>query len=119
MTSGEAQEHLEAVSRGLENAAGRLVETPSRVQEFNGELEELARLLESVYESRSCFRPNGSLAAALRNIQTRVGRVQVLLERAVTFYCGAISGAAVQSGAYTAHGEMRRAPNRGYLKVEG
>jgi|SRR5581483_2226234 len=118
MTSAEAQRQLEDANRNLDTAVECLVETPWRARQVHDELEKVAAAINSVYEQRGHFRLSSSLIPVLRNVQNRMRQVQLLLDSAVTFYCGAVSGALAQSGAYTADGQVARANDRGCLKFE-
>jgi hypothetical protein len=118
MTSAEAQRQFEKVNRNLDTTVECLVKTPWRVREVHQELGATAAALKSLYEQRGAIRSRASVIPALRKIQARVGQVQVLLDAAVTFYCGAISGTLAQSGAYRADGQVATAPHGGCLKFE-
>lgn len=119
MNGAQAQQKLEEVEQGLTRAVDTLVTTPSRVTGICRELEQLTRVMKNVYQQRATIGPNASLIPPLRRIQARLRSAQLLLDTAATFYCGAISSALAQSGAYTHEGEvLRTAHHRGYLKVE-
>ncbi len=116
MTTEEARQHLEAADKGLSGAIGQLVAL--RVGQLDTELQEAAEAIKKVYDHRASFRNGEPLGSLLQNIQTRVARVQILLDASATFYCGAISAAALQTGSYTPQGEMPRGDNGGHLKLE-
>src|SRR5579875_3743647 len=108
MTSAEAQNQLQEVSRNLDTAVECLVETPWRVPEIHRQLGATAAALKRLYEHRAGIRSRASVIPAIRKIQKRLAEVRLLLDAAATFYCGAIYGALASGGAYSADGEMTR-----------
>ncbi len=118
MTGEEVQRQLETVDRDLEQAVDRLIRTPSRIAEVQEELTKSTRILKAIHRSRPFLKSSEALLSALRVIQSRAERLHFLLEGAVTFYCGAISNARLETGAYTPNGEPPAGLTCGYLRFE-
>lgn len=119
MTAEEARRHLEIVDEGLRNAADQLVATPSRTGDLTVQLELLAGIVREVYANHSSLPQDNSLLDLVRRIQSRASRVQLLLDNAMNFYCGAMSAVIPHSCAYTPSGEVTRQVNGGYLEIRG
>ncbi len=118
MTSEEARRNLEMVDQRLRTAAEQLIAMPSRTGQLSLELKDLAETIKRVYDHHASFGRTEALVSPLKSIQERLARVQLLLDSGVTFYCGAISTALRQRGAYTADGGTPRAADQGYFRVE-
>jgi hypothetical protein len=118
MRAKEIRRDLEAMDRNLENLIERLTLAPSHAHELQPKLAQLAVLMGEMREHRSSLTQNPQLFSLIRNIQARLARLQMLLDSAVTFYCGAISAAISQTGAYTPSGEVSHPGNSGYLHVQ-
>jgi hypothetical protein len=118
MTVKEIRRDLEAMDKNLEGLIERLTAAPSRIYELQPRLVELAAIMGKIREHRSSLNQNPSFISLIRDIQARLARLQLLLDSAVNFYCGAISAAISQSGAYLPNGEVSHWGNSGYLQVQ-
>lgn len=118
MTAAEAQIHLETVAKSLETAIARFVKRPSGVSQLQNELREPAQTMKSVYRNAASLHHAPGLVSALGSIRAHIAQVQLLLDTAATFYCGTISAAVSQSGAYTPDGDTPLRAEHGYLNLK-
>lgn len=118
MTTEEARKHLEAAEKGLRTAVDQLIIQPSKAARLEAGLKTVAETIEKVSSERSSFAQSEPIAQLLRRIRAHIGRMQLLLDTAATFYCGAMADALSHSGAYTADGRLPRHVHGGCLKLE-
>jgi hypothetical protein len=119
MTTEEARQNLEKADQRLSSAIEGLVSTRSSARQVCSSLQQAAESLQLVRKELQVCPPAGSLKPLIRSIKARGARVQLLLDSAAAFYCGAITAAAPGTCVYTPDGEMPRRADRGHLSFEG
>jgi hypothetical protein len=118
MTAKEIRRNLETIDKTLENFVQTVMAAPARAADLQPRLTELAGIMKNMHEQHASLKHDPQVVCLIRNIQARLARLQLLLDSAVTFYCGAISAAISQTGAYTANGELPYRENSGYLHLQ-
>ena len=118
MTSEQARKHLEAAEKNLRTAVDQLIIQPSKAARLEASLKTIAETIQKVSSERSSFAQSPSIAQLLSRIRAHVARMQLLLDTAATFYCGAMADALSNTGAYTSDGQLPRHIQSGCLKLE-
>jgi len=118
MNTEQARGQLEAAEERLLSAVNRLVAMGPGVGHVRADLQDAAEAIKKVYMDGGSREQAESLIPLVGKIRARVMRAQLLLDSAASLYCGAMTAAVSQPGAYTPEGEMQRGVSRGYLEIE-
>lgn len=118
MTAKEARRELERIAAELENVIAQLIERPAAVDRWPAALRGIAEGLQKIRQQFPRAEENSALGPLVGAVQSRMTRLEALIESAAHFYFGCLAVPATQSYSYAPDGAVESFVARGRLRLE-
>jgi hypothetical protein len=120
MNARDAQREFERLGSELDSAVEQLVTAPTAVDEWTATLRAAVETVERTRTAVPAMAASEGFRALIARMQQRTRQVEVLLESAALFYCGAVAvgGAPQTPGGYTYEGIAEQFAASGRMQLE-